>query len=421
MNQSNLSPTTVVVGLVFVLAVWGLYAIVEVCEEKAESIWSLEAQRNPYLAAEKFLRQSDIGVVEMEGFANLDSLQDVSTLFVGDSNQVTTSVQLDRVVSWLERGGNVIYSADSWVHDDDLLLESFHIDVDWARDEENSDDEDAEAEEEKQSLSDTMREYNRQIEEGKTREEIVQSISETEFLTTVDFDDGSGELEVAFSAHRVLLHPYVDGSDYDGSIPQPRSWAYSENGVHLLQFEVGDGLLTVISDPGVWTSYRIDSHDHAFLLWKLSASGGSFAILSPVLQDSLWDLTVEHAGELLIAVALLIAVWIWHLGYRFGRLVPRDVSRTRALAEHFSSISHYLWHRRHGEYLIQPLRQRVMRRASLTLGEFALAEPEAQIELLSQRADRTPVSVARAMQETKFSEASFVQTVKLLKHIEQSL
>ena len=420
MSQSRISPTTIVLTLVFGLAVWGLYALVEVCEEKVESIWSLEAQRNPFLAAEKFLQQSGIGVVEMEGFASLESLDGVSTLFVGDSNQVTTQVQLDRVMEWLERGGNVIYTADTYAYEDDMLLERFHIEVEWYRDDKYSDDEDEE-EKEKKSLSDTMREYNRQIEEGKTREEIVASMAEDESLTYVDFDDGSGELEVAFADHRILLHPYVDGYDNDDSVPVPRSGSYSENGVHLLQFEVGDGLLTVISDPSVWTSYRIDGHDHAFLLWKLSASGGSFAILSPVLQDSLWDLTVEHAGELLIAVSFLIAIWIWHLAYRFGRMVPRDLSRTRALAEHFSSISHYLWHRRHGEYLIQPLRQRVMRRASLKLGDFAMAEPDQQMEILSQRSDRTIASVTRAMKESNFSEAGFVQTVKLLKHIEQSL
>jgi hypothetical protein len=188
-----------------------------------------------------------------------------------------------------------------------------------------------------------------------------------------------------------------------------------------MQFDVGDGVLTIVSDPGVWTSYRIDSYDHAFLLWKLSASGGSLGILHPVLQDSLWQLTLEHASELLIATAVLIGLWIWHLSYRFGRLLPRDTTRTRALGEHFSSVSHYLWHRRHGEYLLQPLRQRVQRRASLTLGEFAGAESERQIELLAERCERTPQSIARAMNESDFSEAGFVQTVKLLKHIEQSL
>ena len=417
-NRSSISPTTIVIGLVFALVVWGLYTLIEICEEKMTSTWSIEALTNPYLAAEQFLQQSDIGVVEMEGFANLDVLDGVSTIFVSEANQVTAPPQLKRIMTWMEQGGNVIYSADSSAHDDDLLLQHFHIEVEWYRD---YDDEEQDVEEEETKFSDELREYNRQIREGKSRDEIVESLNEEESLTIVDFADGSGELEVAFYQRLVLYHPYIEGSDSDDSIPRPRSWAYSENGVHLIQFDIGDGQLTIVTDPGIWSSYRIDSHDHAFLLWKLSASGGSFAISRAVLQDSLWQLTLEHASEALIAVALLIAIWIWHLAYRFGRLLPRDLSRTRALAEHFSSISHYLWHRRHGAYLLQPLRQRVLRRASLTLGEFARAESDRQIELLAQRSDRTVNSVSRAMHESDFNEASFVQTVKLLKHIEQSL
>ena len=391
---------------------WILYLGIEFYDETVETRWSLEALRNPYLAAEQFLDRSEIGVVEVESLVNLKSLTGVSTLFISDANQVVSPHQLKQLQHWLEQGGHVIYTANAVAHEDDLLLTEYRVEVDWP---------DQNEDEEEKTLSESFREYNRQLEEGKTREEIAQSLARDTSLTIVDFGDDGGQLEAAFSNRRILLHPYIEGTDTDAHEKRPRSWAYSEYGVHLMQFDVGDGQLTLISDPTVWASYRIDDHDHAFLLWKLSAAGSSFAILRPVLQDSLWQLTVEHASELLIAAALLIAVWIWHLAYRFGRMVPRDLSRTRALGEHFSSISHYLWHRKHGRYLVQPLRQRVLRRASLALGEFSRADHERQMELLAERCDRTVDSVAKAMRETDFSEAGFVQTVKLLKHIEQSL
>jgi hypothetical protein len=144
-------------------------------------------------------------------------------------------------------------------------------------------------------------------------------------------------------------------------------------------------------------------------------------VLRPVLRDSIWLLIGRYGFEFLIASAILIALWIWHMGYRFGRLQPRDESRTRALGEHFSSISHYLWHRKHGEYLIFPLRQRVLRRASLTLGEFLIVDQARQYELIAERAGVTADAVARALNETEFSEITFVQRVKLLKRIEQLL
>ena len=188
-----------------------------------------------------------------------------------------------------------------------------------------------------------------------------------------------------------------------------------------MQFDVGNGKLDLVVDPGVWTSYRIDQYDHAYLLWLLAGGKGRLAILRPVVQDSLWTLVQRHAVELLVATGLLLLLWIWHLGHRFGRLVPRDLGRTRALGEHFSSLAHYLWHRRQGEYLLAPLRQRVMRRASLQIGEFAGAEPARQLELLARRCEIDAHAIGSALSDNNFNEATFVQKVRLLKRIEQSL
>jgi len=237
----------------------------------------------------------------------------------------------------------------------------------------------------------------------------------------VDFGDEIGELEVAFDNDIVLSHSYIEDSDASDAAYRPFSWSSSNYGIHMMQFEIGGGLLTVISDPGIWTSYRIDRHDHAYLLWLLSSTEGTFATLRSVLRESIIDLILRNARELLIAAGLLILLWIWHRGYRFGRILPRDSTRRRALGEHFSSVSHYLWHRRNGDYLVAPLRQQVLRRASLALAGFAAADPPRQYELLAEYSDLSPEAVARAFGVDNFNEASFVSTVRLLKRIEQSL
>ena len=402
-------------GLVLLgLVGWGLYASIEFYEETEESGWSIDALRNPYLAAQKFMTRTGIEVTDVDNLTRLDELSGLGTLFFSDANQVRTPRQLAQVMGWLEQGGNVIYTADIVSDGDDMLLRQFSVEVDWR-------EYDAKDESEEKPLSETLRDYNREIEAGKSREEIVQSLNQEEIsVTRVQFADDIGEVEVAFDDARILLHPYI--SDTESFIePRPFSWSYSEHGVHMMQFEVGDGLLTIISDPGIWTSYQIDRYDHAYLLWLLSSGEGNFAILRSVLRDSIWDLMRQNASEVLIAAGLLILVWIWRIGYRFGRLVPRNLGSSRALGEHFSSISHYLWHRRQGRYLLQPLRTRVLRRASLTLGEFAQVDQARQFELIARRCDLNPESIARAFTSSDFSETSFVQTVRLLKHIEQSL
>ncbi|MDH3219612.1 MAG: DUF4350 domain-containing protein [Gammaproteobacteria bacterium] len=414
--KRNRVPVKPVLGLILVaLLGWVVYASIEFYDETQQSGWSTEALRNPYLAAQQFMTRSGIDITDVDNLSRLDELGSIGTLFFSDANQVQAPRQLEQVIGWLELGGNVIYAANSVAHDDDLLLREFEVEVDWR-------EFDADQESEDRSLSQTMREYNRQIEEGKSREEIARDFGGEEIsLTRVSFGDEIGVLEVAFDNDKILQHPYIADPEYDAGGSRPFSWSNSDYGVHMMQFEVGSGLLTIVSDPQVWTSYQIDRHDHAYLLWLLSAADGNFAILRSVVRDSIWVLIRRNATELLIAAGLLILVWVWHSGYRFGRLLPRDQSRMRALGEYFSSVSHYLWHRRHGDYLITPLRQQVLRRASLTLGEFSRADEAGQYRLMAQHCDLNPGAVARAFSDENFSEATFVQTVRLLKRIEQSL
>jgi len=398
------------------LVAWGLYFSIESYEENEHSSWSSEALRDPYLAAQKFMQQSGIGVTDVDTLVKLEQLDNLGTLFFSDANQVQTPRELRQVVDWLQAGGNVIYSANAVEHEDDLLLQEFEVEVDW-RERESGRDGDT------RPLSETLRDYNRQIRDGKSREEIVSSFDQPkQALTQVRFGDDIGEIEIAFDTARVLRHAALDNDD-DEVKPKhkPFSWSSSTHGVHMMQFEVGEGLLTILSDPGIWTSYQIDRHEHAYLLWLLSSQEGSFAILRLVLRESMWALMLRNASELLIAAVLLFVILMWRLGYRFGRLLPRDLSRRRALGEHFSALSHYLWKRRRGEYLLTPLRQAVLRRASFALGGFANADRARQFELIAERLDLQPEAIARALGNHDFNETSFVVTVRLLKHIEQSL
>ncbi len=418
MKRNRISPLLVVGLLLLALVGWGLYMSIEFYEEAEESGWSREALFNPYLAAQQFMSRSDIVITDVDSLARLDQLDGLGTLFFSDNNQVRTPRQLRQVMDWLEQGGNVIYSAGDIEHDEDLLLSEFVVEVELPERESDEDDADAE-----KPLAETLREYNRQIESGKSREEVMREFGKPErSLTRIRFDEDIGELEVAFDSTRILRHSGFDDDDEDSeSEYQPSSWSSSEYGVHLMQFEVGEGLLTILSDPGIWTSYRIDNHDHAYLLWLLSSDEGNFAILRSVIRDSVWELMQRHGRELLIVAGLLIATLLWRLGSRFGRLLPRDLSRRRALGEHFSSVSHYLWHRRRGEYLLAPLRQAVLRRASLSLSEFARAQPTRQYELIAERCKLDARDIALALSHQDFNETSFVQTVRLLKQIEQSL
>ena len=434
--RSNIGARLLLIAGLAVIAFlgWVIYSGIEFYDDTEQTSWSLQALRNPYLAAQQFMQQSGIDSVEADSLIGLKTLDGVSTVLITDANQVVNPRQLEQVLSWLENGGNLIVTANSIDDSDDLLLKEFHVEVtpgslnDITEDEDRLDEHDEDSEnkdskEDEPSISESLREYNQQIDEGKSPEDIEQLFNQKDSLTTIEFGDDIGNLEIAFTSNRVLTHPYADGEEVDESSPKPFSWTASEYGIHLMQFDVGSGLLTIISDPTIWTSNRIDENDHAYLLWVLSSQDGGFAILHPTLRDSIWILISRNAPELLIALALTIAFWLWNLGHRFGRIVPRDTGSGRALSEHFSATAGYLWHRKAGDQLIEPVRQQIFRRASIRLPEFASAnqDPARQIQLIGRHCGLEVATVDIALNSKDFNEASFMRTVKLLKYIEQSL
>ncbi len=132
MKRSRISILAVLGLALLALISWGLYVSIEFYEETEDSGWSVEALRNPYLAAQRFMTQSGIDVTDVDNLARLDQLDGLGTLFFSDANQVQTPRQLQQLLDWLEAGGTVIYSANSLDHEDDLLLAEFGVEVERA-------------------------------------------------------------------------------------------------------------------------------------------------------------------------------------------------------------------------------------------------------------------------------------------------
>ncbi len=410
-------------GLVAVLA-WLIYSNIEFYQENEKTPWSSEAISNPYLAAQYFLQQAGIEVKQAESLLTLDQLEGVSTVVITDVNQVANPRQLEKVLAWLEQGGNLIVAASAVSRDDDLLLDRFDVGVEWYQEEQSDEDTaDGESNNNKdQSLSDLMREYNEKIDQGMTPEEIAQSFADDGLMTEVDFGGETGVLEIAFNAQKVLTHPAFNSDPEDELDSRPFSWSSSEHGVHMMQFDVGDGLLTILSDPTIWTSRRIHQFDHAFLLWKLITKEGDVALFKPLHRPSLWALAVDKASEFLIALAVLITLLLWHLSHRFGRIEVSNLVTARSLAVHFSATANYLWHRKASEHLLTPLRHKVMRRAALAYPAINRSSAVGdKLQLISQHCGLDIATVEKAFNSTQHNEITFVQTVRLLKQIEKLL
>ena len=414
MSHAKSVVITLSAALVVSSLLWVLYHSIEFYQETEKSEWSIEAIRDPYLAAQKFLTASGVDVIETDTLINIDSLENVSTLLITEASQVSRNRQLESILSWLDQGGSLIVTANTFSTEEDLLLTEFGVDVDFPELEDDKTDED------KPSISESLREYNDKIDQGMTPQEIAESGLKEVSLTEIDFGDTIGSLQIHFNPNRILTHAYIEGAD-DNPVHKPFSWSSSAFGVHMIQFDVGAGLLTIVSDPAIWQSQNITDYDHAYLLWILSAHEGDFAILRSIQRDSLWALAMANAYEFLIALTCFLVFYLWFLGHRFGRIIPMQNQTSRALSEHFSATTGYLWHRKAVTALLRPMREEIFRRAHLTLPEFSRADSNTRLELIAAHCKLDRQTVSTIMQTEKLNESAFVSTVKLLKQIEQSL
>lgn len=126
-------------------------------------------------------------------------------------------------------------------------------------------------------------------------------------------------------------------------------WAAPQTHPQLLQYAVGKGRITALTDHRFLTNRQIKEHDHAILAWLLTQPQTSkdvwlvYEASMPSLLVWLW----QRAAELIIALTLTLLTWLWWRGSRLGPRLPDPTPRRRRLLDHIDASGRFLW--RHGE------------------------------------------------------------------------
>ncbi len=430
------------------LCVYLFFALFESYRTTEDTGWSAAARRNPYLAAQQYLERLGIQVETVDTLYNNNALGDADTLFVEDSSDVLTRQRVAALVQWVKNGGHLIVAADySSIDNSDPLLDYFDVTVhtsecdcgkypgplaletlientDTAADDEAADDQSAENAESpsQRSLSDWLREYNRQVAEGGVgdamppREERI----DPDQLTTLGFDGVDEDIRVYFNPNWALYHPAfnLEGDEtYDGIAPF--YWSGSDWGVHFMQLEVGDGMVSITADPGIWQSDEIGYFDHAYLFHILTDYSERVQLLVGSTMPSIFALIWRYASEVVIAFGCWLGLWLLYRGRRFLPSLPLTVTVRRSMAEHIEAVGQFLWRHRFSDTLLQPLRDDIERRAGLYVDGYAGMDTDRRHRALAQYCDMPPATVAGAMtrrgidDETRFTDiVQSLQTIR---------
>jgi len=130
--------------------------------------------------------------------------------------------------------------------------------------------------------------------------------------------------------------------------------ADDKNGTHLVEFKVGDGSITLLSDINIWRNRGIAEHDHAALLVEiLGRSPGHIDIIAAISMPSLLELIWKNGKWFCVSLALLIAFYLWSLFEKFGPTMEKVDTSRRSLIEHLDAAAKFDWRHFRGSTLLE--------------------------------------------------------------------
>jgi hypothetical protein len=375
--------------IVVFLGALGVYLYVKATPYQAEIDHgpSPEAQANPYLAAEHFLRKQGLTVSHANSLDILPTLEphQHSLLLLGDRSNMSPR-QVDQVLNWTRAGGRLLFVAEAlWDEktgqSSDLLLDRVQL---------------------HQSLSKDLKD---------PPPDLIDDPYPK--LTKLYLEN---EEAPAYASFDTAFH-------LDDPKNLAQAWANSGKATHMMQLSHGLGSITVVTDADLWKTPAIDQYDNAWLLWYLTADT-EVTLLFNTDHDSLLTLLWRNFPQALVALIALIALGFWHVGVRNGPLLEPAPRARRQLQEHLRASADFMLRRNGQHSLLQALQQDILRRVRHRHPGFEQLGVAEQWLVLSRLTGQPTRAISQAMSprpKQRLSSAEFSRQVAHLQTLRNAL
>lgn len=345
-----------------------------------------QALANPYLAAEHFLRQQGVAVEHANSQERLTTLpaKGNSLLLLGERSNMTPR-QVEQLLGWAKAGGHLLLVAEALWDEEagksgDLLLDRLSIHQTWA-------------------------------DEPEAPENTLEKKAPD--LTKLYVDNETAPAFFSF--------------DTDFNLTDPRHLAqFSANSArssHLMQLDLGEGRVTVVTDSDLWKTPDIGKHDNAWLLWYLS-QGTAVTLLFNNDVDDLFSLLLRYFPQALVALVALIALTLWHAGMRQGPIQAPAPKARRQLQEHLKASADFLLRRSGQRTLLLALQRDILRAARHRHPGFEQLDNAEQwrvIEHLTHQPSHVISQALGPLAAKRLSSADFSRLVASLQTLRNAL
>ncbi len=408
MSQTNRIVLILLGGLLLAgitwYAVW-FYNNFESYEKEIRSDESPEARRNRLLAAEHFLQRMGREAESRGGRGFLSELPPPGdTLYISRLSSNISEAKYRSLIEWIESGGHLILDVgELWDEDtsENPLLNRFRVELQdqWELDNKDlaackaPDDEDEENPNEGETALD---------------EEADEEEDEERVLVTIPLsgDNRSITMEVDPS---LWLRDKSGAADWRVS---------SDKGAHILEFRSGEGLLTLLSDGGMFHNDRIGEQDHAFLLAMLTEDAGKVWFLYSSDMPSLPVLLWQRFPFLVSCVLMLLLLGGWRLATASsGPLLAPRAGERRNLLEHVEATAQYGWRTNRSQQLFIDNRdtlEQAWRRRHPGLNNMSKTQ---RCEWIGEKTGLSASAVERVLYGEFTAEEDFIRASSVLQRL----
>ena len=193
-------------------------------------------------------------------------------------------------------------------------------------------------------------------------------------------------------------------------------------GPRLVSMRRGSGRITVMASLRRFDNWHIGSDDHAELLRRVLALEPADRLLVVRAGETpLWGWLIEHALEVMIAAAILLALALWRILPRFGPILPSPEPARRQLLEHLRAAGRFRWSRGAREELLTAAREQLERHIAFAAPRLAHLPPSRRYSELSAQLGTDPERVAGAFQAVPRNVRELVHITATLASIHAGL
>ena len=414
--------------LISLLIGGGIYVFLETHERKEKTIHTGlfgEARTNPLYASRLFLKRMGIPAVTKNSIQGLTGFPDKDTVILIDSKRSNISPRrTEELIQWVNAGGHLV------------ALATHNWSYRRAKNEVNEFISEKTIEQSELS-PDPLQKFlgvrtgNKINYDDLTENEriLVDKIEEEgdDFVTDTLFKIHLKGVDRPLAMANNWFHPILIDRNKNNNRTTEVIKLRSTN--FMVRKNVGNGLITLVSNLDFIQNGQIEKADHAEILWYL-VHGLHTPISKPAAvwlihsdkMPSLWDLLWRNAWMFILSLLFLFVAWLLNSTRRFGPMIPKMDDNRRSLIEHITSSGNFYWKHNKKNLLLESSRKALTQKLSRTHpGWIHLSETE-QINLIQEKCNLSPDVIHRILFSPTIEQAEdFTTSIRQLEVIRRTI